>query len=231
METSIYLSGQYLRNNPDYHVVDSRWKARHILNMLKRQNLSVASVCEVGCGAGEILHQLQLALPPETRFSGFEISPQAFEICQSRQNERLIFHCEDFLTQEIEPFDLLLCLDVFEHVEDYLGFLRRLRTRARDKIFHIPLDMSALSVLVGSTILKRRKKIGHLHYFMKDTALLTLQDAGYEIVDYFYTPVAIEQKKGLKSCLLRPFRQVLFRLNPDLAARLLGGFSLLVLAR
>ncbi len=231
MDSNIYLSGQYLRNNPDYHVADSQWKARHILNMLERQNLRVSSVCEVGCGAGEILHQLQLALPPETRFCGYEISPQAFEISRSRQNERLTYHCGDFLAQETEVFDLLLCMDVFEHVEDYLGFLRRLQPRARVKIFHIPLDMSALSVLMGSTILKRRKKIGHLHYFMKETALLTLQDAGYQIVDCFYTPVAIEQKKDLKSRLAKPFRQALFRLNPDLAARLLGGFSLLVLVR
>jgi len=32
----------------------------------------------------------------------------------------------------------------------------------------------------------------HLHYFSKETALRTLEDAGYEVLDYFYTPRSVE---------------------------------------
>ena len=44
-------------------------------------------------------------------------------------------------------FDLLLMLDVFEHVEDYIGLLRAVRSKAKQKLFHIPLDLSVQSVL------------------------------------------------------------------------------------
>jgi hypothetical protein len=66
---------------------------------------------------------------------------------------------------------------------------------------------------------------------MKETALLTLQEAGYEIVDYFYTPTSIDRGKTLKSKLAKLPRIAFSRITPDLAVRILGGYSLLVLAR
>src|SRR5690606_39364807 len=54
-------------------------------------------------------------------------------------------------------FDLVLCIDVFEHIEDYLGFLRILRDKGTYKLFHIPLDMTVLSVLKNSQAYTDRK--------------------------------------------------------------------------
>ena len=82
-----------------------------------------------------------------------------------------------------------MAIDVFEHVEDYFGFLRKLREKAEYKIFHIPLDLSVQTVLRSSPIIKGRKSVGHIHYFTKETALETLKDTGYEIIDYFYKVV------------------------------------------
>jgi len=38
MET-IYTDGTYLRNNPDWHVDDSPWKAKHVARMLDRHGI------------------------------------------------------------------------------------------------------------------------------------------------------------------------------------------------
>jgi len=231
MEVSIYLDGRYIEQNPTYHLEDSPWKARQILKMLQKHNLQVASVCEVGCGAGEILRQLQPCMPAETVFCGYEISPQAFNLCRQRQNERLSFRCKDLLSEDTKTFDLLLCLDVFEHVEDYMGFLRKLRAKAKYKLFHIPLDISVQAVLRSGPIVHRRTEFGHLHYFVKETALATLRDTGYEIVDHFYTPAGIARGNSPKARLAKLPRVMLSLLSPDLAARILGGYSLLVLAK
>jgi len=51
--------------------------------------------------------------------------------------------------EEDTYFDSLLCIDVFEHVEDYIGFVKTLKSKATYKIFHIPLDISVLSVIRG----------------------------------------------------------------------------------
>lgn len=231
MAQNIYLDGAYIEKNPLYHVEDSPWKASQILKMLGRNDLQIGSVCEVGCGAGEILRQLQLQMPEEVMFYGYEISPQAFDLCKQRQNERLLFYCEDLLAKDTQPFDLLLCIDVFEHVEDHMGFLRQLRHKGVHKVFHIPLDMTAQAILRGKPFVLWREELGHLHYFMKETALLTLQETGYEIVDFFYTPGGIEKAETVKQRIAKLPRRALSMISQDFAVRTLGGYSLLVLAR
>ena len=121
-------------------------------------------------------------------------------------------------------------MDVFEHIEDYLGFLKACKHKAKNTIFHIPLDISVEGVLRNRLIFGR-KRGGHLHYFMKDTAIATLEDAGFKIVDTFYTAGMLElPRKSLNSKIAYLPRKFLFYLNKDLAAKLFGGFSLLVLA-
>jgi hypothetical protein len=73
---------------------------------------------------------------------------------------------------------------------------------------------------------------GHIHFFTKEIAIKLLQDAGYEVLDSFYTPRALEIPTALLGRRLMHFpRKLLFALNQDFAVRLVGGFSLLVLAR
>lgn len=227
----MYQTGEYLEKNPTYHVEDSPWKAAQVLRMIKKHDLSPKSVCEVGCGAGEILKQLQAQLPEETQLYGYEISPQAYALAQQRENDRLHFFCEDLLTLPNPGFDLLLCLDVFEHVEDYLGFLRGLRETAQHKVFHIPLDLSVQWLWRSTPIMREREQAGHLHYFTKETALATLQDAGYEVIDWCYTPGAIANPRSVKAKLASLPRRLLSAINQDLVVRILGGYSVLVLAK
>ena len=227
---SIYTDGTYLRNNPVWHADDSPWKARHIAAMLRRNALAPSTVCEIGCGAGEILRNLATELPASTRFIGYEISPDAYRLCAARAGPRMEFHLDDLLERDVR-YDLVMAIDVFEHVEDYFGFLRKLRTKGEHKIFHIPLELSAQMVFRGRPLIDARRSVGHIHHFSKETALATLEDCGYRIVDHAYTSGRTEAGHlGWKTQLLKWPRQALYRVNPDAAARVLGGYSLLVLA-
>src|SRR5690606_2619873 len=106
----------------------------------------------------------------------------------SRETDRLHFvHGSPVGLKPESPFDLVLCLDVFEHVEDYIGFIRGLRGLGGRFVFHIPLDMNAQMVLRGEPIRRVRDVVGHLHYFNKDTALATLEEAGMKVERWFYT--------------------------------------------
>lgn len=235
MKDSIYTKkkGDYLVKNPNWHIEDSHWKAAQILKMIELHNLEPKTVAEVGCGIGEILNQMQQRMTNKgINFVGYEIAPDAFEHCLHRVKERLNYFHED-LFQIKDEFDLLLIIDVLEHVEDYLGFISEARKRATYIIFHIPLDISAFSILTNYPI-GARKKVGHLHYFMKDTALATLTDTGYEIVDWFYTPGSLEiGNKGLTifGKLLNSIRKFSYSINSDFAVKTFGGYSLLVLTK
>lgn len=228
MTHDIYLNGDYANNNPNYHIENSPWKANQILKMLRKHQIAPNTVCEVGCGAGEILNQLQNALPPSTKLSGYEISAKAIEFAKVRENENLTFYLEDVLKKETDLFDLMLCMDVIEHIEDNYSFLRELKAKAKYSVFHIPLDMNVQTVFRASPIMHVRKMVGHIHYFSKDTALSILEDTGYKIIDWFYT-TSSANAKGLKPMLMRAPRKILHQINPDFGARLLGGYSLLAL--
>ncbi|MBK6381495.1 MAG: class I SAM-dependent methyltransferase [Chitinophagaceae bacterium] len=216
-----------------WHVEDSAWKATQILKLIERNQLRPESVVEIGCGAGEILNQLQQRMADKMiDFSGYEIAPDAFKLAQTRVKDRLQFFQEDLLQLD-KKFDLLLMIDVFEHVEDYIGFVRKCKAKATYKIYHIPLDISLWSVFTNYPA-SARKQIGHLHYFMKDTALATLVDADQEIVDWFYTPGALEvNNKGLSFTgkIIQLLRRFFYKVKPGFAVKAFGGFSLIVLTK
>lgn len=228
----IYKDGTYFDNNPTWHEEDSPWKAEQIEKMLRENNISPSTICELGCGAGKILSCLANSYDNNVIFSGYEISPQAFEICKKKEAKNINFYLKDLFEERGALFDVIMAIDVFEHVDDYLGFLRKLRERGEYKIFHIPLDLSVQMVLRSSPILKRRASVGHIHYFTKETALATLKDTGYEVVDYCYTNSSLElPNRGWKANLLKLPRKLLFSIHHDIAVRILGGFSLLVLTK
>jgi hypothetical protein len=230
--SDIYTTGKYLESNPGWHVGDSPWKVEQILKMLGKHNLHPGAVCEIGCGAGEIISRLHGELNRAQCF-GYEISPQAFELCSTKQKEGLRFVLGDLLETD-EKFDLLLCIDVFEHVPNYLSFLERLRRHAENFVFHIPLDLSLLSILRPTRLEQVRYGVGHLHTFTQESALSVLKDTGYEIRDSFLTAGGMELAKNqrrFRTVLANLPRRLIGSFSQRLAARLLGGYSLLVLAK
>jgi SAM-dependent methyltransferase len=228
---SIYEDGTYLKHNPSWHMEESPFKVRQILRMLRRQNLAPKTVCDVGCGGGLVLEELQNYLPPDCVCYGYDISTDAIAFCANRRKNKLHFRICDIRRDSCEAFfDLLLILDVFEHEEDYIGLVREIRSKGKYKLFHIPLDLSVQAVARRNGLLRRRDNFAHLHYFTKETALRTLTDVGYQLVDYFYTPRCIELGDLFVQKIARLPRTLCFALSQDLTVRILGGYSLMVLA-
>ena len=223
-----HLNGEYLRHNPTWHVEYGPSKAANIHRFLQQMRLQPQTICEVGCGAGEVLRQLQLRMDPSCRFWGCDVAPAAIEMARQRANDRLDFEVLDFTAAETPHSDLLLVLEVVDHVEDYLGFLRAIRSRADWKLFSFSLDISMQSALRKGELLRRLEIHSHIHHFNKDLALAALRKTGYEIVHSFYPPMFAHSRLAK---LAKPIRQLAFKFNQDLTARAFGGYSLMVLAR
>lgn len=228
----MYTDGDYLKNNPTWDSEDAPWKADLIFRMIEKHQIQPKTICEVGCGCGEILFQLQKRLPDSTRLTGYEISPQAIELCKGRSNDRLSFSLKNYCDEPDNSCDLILLIDIIEHLEDYFRFLREIKPKSPYKILHIPLEMFALAVLHQQFLLGQRRKVGHLHFFSRDIALQVLSDLGYEVVDFQYTAgYLLAREYGLKDKLLKIPRFLLFPLFPDFTVRVFGGYSLLVLVK
>lgn len=231
MPQSAFVTGEYLEKVPHWHTDDSMWKAKHVREMLQRNSLLPHIIGEIGCGTGEVLRQLQLHMDPRCSFVGYDIAPQAIELSQKRQNERLNCRLADIREDANARFDLLLILDVLEHQENYFSFLRGTKSLAPYKIFHTVLDLSAQAILRKENLSRRRRMTDDLHFFTKETFLQGLRDEEYEILDWFYVPRSMHRASGMIRKLLQLPRRICFALNSDFAARLLGGYSLFVLAK
>ena len=231
MAEELYTGGGYLEKNPLWHVEESPWKAKLVMQMMARHNLAPQTICEAGCGAGEVLKQLQDNLPQDCSFFGYDISPQAIDLCRSRANERLHFVLGDIKREKDVRFDIMLVLDVIEHLEDYFSFLREIRQRGSYKIFQIPLDLSVQTVLRSTPLIRYRKQFGHIHYFNKETALQTLADVGYEVLDYFYSASLDLPSKQVATRIMRLPRRACFAIHNDIAVRILGGYRIMILAK
>lgn len=232
---NIYKSGGYLQATKSWHAEDSKWKATQIKAILDRNAVLCEQVAEIGCGSGSILDELS-KFPDlqNAHFEGYDISPQAIEIATRLGNERIRFFQKDLLSETNgNHFDVLLAIDVFEHVPDYMGFLEKCRSRADYKIYHIPLDIHVSSVMRNAFI-RSRYTIGHIHYFTADSAIDTLKDTGHEIIDCVYTDIAFglfKEHPTVKKAIANVPRWLFSRFSVPFAARVLGGYSLLVLTR
>ncbi|MEO8098440.1 MAG: class I SAM-dependent methyltransferase [Acidobacteriota bacterium] len=223
--TDAYLDGAYAsKTGGTWHLEDSPYKAGQVLRMLQRHpEISPDSICDIGCGAGGVLAELARRPIGASRLVGYDVSPHANALSRALTNQRLEFRQDDPF-QDGEKFDVALVLDVVEHVEDCFAFLRSCSTKARWKIYIVPLDTSASMVLRGANCWE---SVGHLHLFTKETALKSVEHSGQRVVDWFLTPTSLVRPHRFAT----RFTNIARRILPQaLASRLLGGYSIMILA-
>jgi SAM-dependent methyltransferase len=234
VNANIYADGTYLANNPTWHEEDAPFKARHIAEIIRANNITFSSIAEIGCGTGGVLRNLRtLTGQAEANWQGFDISAEAIALAQRHADSGGIsFRNEDLLKLQ-ENFDVLLIVDVFEHVPDYMGFIEACGRKARYKIYHIPLELHA-SAAIRDSLTNARKDLGHLHYFSEKTAQATLQDTGHTIIDTMFTAGAVDLFKlhpSVKRAIANVPRLGVSLISTSLSSRLFGGYSLLVLTQ
>ena len=174
-----YLNGDYAKKNPDWDSIDSSWKAGKVHEILDKNRIQPKSIVEVGCGSGAVLAALKQHYPGST-LTGYDIAPDAQPFWEEFNSCGIRFELADYLTLSEPAPDVLLLLDVLEHLGNPWAFLSQLRSRTKMIVVHFPLDLSAISVLRERPLLKVRDKVGHLHFYTRQLAISLLEESGYE---------------------------------------------------
>lgn len=229
----LYIDGTYYKNNPTWDSADACWKTDIILKILKKNKLTVTEVIEIGCGAGANLVELAKKDIQLLHLRGYDISPQAIELARKNESEKIVFFNEDLTEKTTVKTELMLVIDVLEHVDDFYGFLRKIKPKSSYFIFHIPLDLSCRTIMKPHVLLQQRETVGHIHYYTKDIVEWALQDTGYEIVDWLYTkPITdIQPADSVKRFIKKTLRQISFFINKDWSVKKWGGYSIMILAK
>ena len=230
---NFYTTGDYLSKNPEWGAEDSGWKGMLVAKLLDKNNISFNTMAEVGCGAGGILHYLYTKYKGKD-FYGYDISPQSIAIAKEKfANEKgLHFTQADYINEDHPKTDILLMLDVIEHVTDYYDFLNKMKQKSKQFVFHIPLDVSCRTILKPHILLQQRKTVGHIHYFTEEYVWWMLEDCGYSIKDWRYTKLEIDvvKPKTFKQAVKKVLRKLSYSISKKWSVKLWGGYSLLILA-
>ena len=87
----------------------------------------------------------------------------------------------------------------------------------------------------GKNIFKHSfENVGHLHFYTKRTALLTLENIGFEILNSNLVNNRFEEFKNNKkliSLFINVPQYIVEKLSQNLACSIFGGYSLVVLAK
>jgi 2-polyprenyl-3-methyl-5-hydroxy-6-metoxy-1,4-benzoquinol methylase len=221
----IYIDGTYLDRNPTWHAEDSEWKAEQCVGLIGDLGIDPATICDVGCGVGGVLAALRDTYPA-AEMTGFDVSPTAIELARQRHPE-----IRFTVGEVVGRYDVMLVMDVIEHVEDCFGFTRKLRPHADLVLFHIPLELTCFSLL-RNVLMAHRQALGHIHYFTRQTALALLADCGYQVVASRYTPAVVDlAARDLRSRMITGVQRAGFRVAPNLSTVMVGGYALLAAAQ
>lgn len=229
----MYVNGEYFKNNPDWDAADANWKVDVIWGLLAKNDIKPKEVIEVGCGAGQNLVELLKRDSDIEKLTGYDISPQAIELAAKKSTNKISFHNEDVTTKENTHADLMLIIDVVEHVDDYYNFLRRIKTKSDWFVFHVPLDLSNRTVMKPHIMLQQRQAVGHIHYYTKEMVEWALKDTGYEIIDWVYTKPAVDVQPpdSFKRFVKKVLRNISFAINKDWSVKKWGNYSMMILTK
>ncbi|HET6992826.1 MAG TPA: class I SAM-dependent methyltransferase [Bacteroidia bacterium] len=227
--SDIYNDQTYLSNNPDWHEGGAAIKTKEIIRLLNRHTLSFKTICEVGCGSGEILVELEKNLKGDISYSGFDISKDAMTIAKKKETGKIKFFLKD-IADESRFFDLILVIDVIEHIENYFQFLDKIVSRGEYTVFHIPLDMSVWTIYREKVLIESKKRVGHIHNFTEDFIISVLEDHGFKVIDKIYTKPMFESMT-VKQRIANGIRKFTYLLNKKFATKFMGGYSIMVLCK
>ena len=226
-----YQSGKYWEENATFHEEDSDFKFQNFMTLLLRNpRVNMSGIVDMGCGAGRIIWNFSERYKNIT-CKGIDLNKEMVAYAAQKYHNPNLFFDTDAETVKGDPsFNMVVLADVFEHIDDYLGFLKDINRNFSYQLFNIPLDLSVISLARNGPI-KTRNAVSHLHYFYDKLILQILEENGFKIIDYLYADnvlFANKKKKGVARVLhtgkLLFGRLASLFLGKSKASLYLGGF-------
>ena len=181
MSMDIYNNGTYLEKNKTIHSEDSEYKFSYIKKLIKEIDFSntTVKVLDVGGGAGLIgkfLCEYIISQNKTVEFYALDLSLKMLEI-QKINNKNIVKTYALPLDELNEKnFDLILMIDVIEHIPNKEITSKLLNTLTKNIIYNIPLELNLFDRLrnyymKGNYYKIQTKTIGHIHFFSYLSAL------------------------------------------------------------
>ncbi len=245
-----YLSDEFQRAH--LHIeTDSPWKVQKLVPFLdlfaQRDQSRSLVLLDVGGGSGLILRDLSGYLTTnygrEVTQMALELSPGYLEL-QKKNNPGLktVFHCSvESAPLKDKEVDLVLMIDVLEHLFDTKTSLRELRRIARYVLFKVPLERN-LTVLLMDMLTGYKKKrassegIGHVNFYSMESLKKEIEEYLGTVIAASYTDVfsylldSRERRKNLSwpKIIYCHIARLCYKISPRITSLIFNDFMIVL---
>lgn len=161
----------------------SRHYRRIILSLV--EPLAFSTVLDIGCGEGSLLTGIR-GLHPGVAVSGIDVSDSALDLARQKLPDGEFWNLDITARALEQQFDLVLCSEVLEHLEDDVSALEHI---ARMTAGHLIIST------VQGRMRRFETKIGHVRNYRPGELICKVEQAGLEttrVVEWgfpFYSPL------------------------------------------
>jgi SAM-dependent methyltransferase len=227
-----YTGGAYWANRRGSR---SDYKVPLVLNALAAAGIELRDgmpVLEVGCGNGAFLWPFSDAVAEKgfrPVLRGIDIAANAIEEAQQGSGANPPQFACDSVDSHQGEYDLVLAIDVVEHVPCPVTFLSGLRRFAPTLLLHLPIEHSVLHLLARRPTASYHA-YRHIHFFSLETARLLIEEAGWRVMGVRHS-AADPATLGLRAPALLQFarraRYLAYKAMPGMTTIVAGGSVML----
>lgn len=223
---------EYLIKNPNMHLEDSLQKVRQA-ELVIPPKIKVDSLLDVACGAGMITIEMAKRLKTSNNV-GIDISRMMINKAKELDKSKLIdWRVSDiFKYNPKNKFDVVLCMDILEHVKDDLMFLKKVSSLGKYILIKTPLEKSTFSkFLVKFNIYDpwedTNERYGHVHHYDERDLLVLFSKSNLKVIKSVSVPMPKRSKFVWEIFRLLFYPISLFSMNK--MVQISGGFKIIFL--
>lgn len=247
----LYQENKYFEKNPTLHEEDSHWKISKILPLIdklfndKYITKNEIILLDVGGGAGIILKEVAEYI---TYIYGvrvnkicLDLSPGMLNV-QKKNNPDAKLLNEDICNTTLKngSIDIILMIDVLEHIPDWKMALEELRRVTNFVIFKVPLERNLVNISLnylkqGDVYKKGVESVGHINWYNLNDLDQGIETHFGHILDFFFTNVFDYYGKNYSNIKFSKLGKIAnstgklaFFLSPTLCSRLFPDFVMIL---
>jgi len=246
----IYSDGTYISSNPSLHAEDSAYKMSYVVKLLEKVSLnrSQINILDIGGGAGllgKFVCEWFVNRGYTVSAHALDLSEEMLELQKTNNPHIEKTFIGDIAQLGEEVFDLVLMIDVIEHIENCEQFAHNLNKYTKYIIYNIPIEINFFDSLRNIAMRNRyyqiqTESLGHIHFFSSQTAALFVKHH-HKVIKKFFAgyashfllssyPDYICQRKKLIRKIELIISDLLQKIMPFIARYCVQG-SLFVLAQ